>query len=98
MADYDLDTNKVVNKVYHIDELHKMLSDIILDYVNQVVLMSDNELDEDRSEWIKTYGNLTGEVEDDIKYLTSIHTIAIELEQLRRFKDIVYVSPKQITE
>ena len=37
MADYDLDTNKVVNKVYHIDELHKMLSDIILDYVNQVV-------------------------------------------------------------
>ena len=71
---------------------------IILDYVNQVVLMSDNELNEDRSEWIKTYGNLTGEVEDDIKYLTSIHTIAIELEQLRRFKDIVYVSPEQITE
>ena len=98
MADYDLDTCKVVNKVYHIDKLHKMLSDIIIDYVNQVVLMSDNELNEDRSHWIKNYGRNREDTEDEIKYITSIHTIAIELEQLRRYKEIVYVNPKQITE
>ena len=33
MADYDLDTSKVVNKVYHIDKLHKMLSDIFIDSI-----------------------------------------------------------------
>ena len=35
---------------------------------------------------------------NDVKYHTSIHTIAIEIEQLRRFKDITYIDTKQITE
>ena len=53
---FDLDVDKVVQKVYHTDELKKIMEDITTDFINQVVLMSDAELDEDRSEWIKMYG------------------------------------------
>ena len=51
-----IDTNKVIDKVYHIKELHAIVEDIITDYINQAVLMDDRELKEDRSEWVKLYG------------------------------------------
>ena len=92
-----MDTDKVIQKVYHTEELHKILTDITTQYINDVVLMSDTELNQDRSEWIKMYGKKEEEA-NDVKYHTSIHTIAIEIEQLRRFKDITYIDTKQITE
>jgi len=55
--------------------------------------MKDEELEEDRSEWIKTYGD--DDDRDEYKYETSIHTIAIEIEQLRRWKKIIYDKPKK---
>jgi hypothetical protein len=92
-----IDTEKVVDKVYHIKELHAIIEDIITDYINQVVLMDDKELKDDRSEWIKDYGR--DELEDaDMKYHTSIHTLALEIEQLRRWGEIFYRSKRQITE
>ena len=39
-------------------ELKKIMEDITTDFINQVVLMSDEELNEDRSEWIKKYGKI----------------------------------------
>ena len=60
--------------------------------------MSDDELKEDRSEWIKRLGR---EGEDEILGMTfdvSIHTLAIEIEQLRRYKKIVYVEPDELRE
>ena len=100
-----IDTNKVIDKVYHIKELHAIVEDIITDYINQVVLMDDKELKEDRSEWIKLYGDddfvaYTKETydNDNMIYDTSIHTLAIELEQLRRYKRIIYKPKKRITE
>ncbi len=99
MSVYDVDTNKIVNKVYHIDEMHDILEDVITDYVNQAVLMSDEELKEDRSEWIKTYGREEeGQAEKETLYDTAIHTLAIEIEQLRRMGKIYYGNSKQITE
>ena len=32
-------------------------NDVIQDFIEQVVLMSDGELKKDRSEWLKKYGN-----------------------------------------
>ena len=91
-----IDTNKVIDKVYHIKELHAIVEDVITDYINQVVLMDDKELKEDRSEWIKLYGR--DDDRDEYEYDTSIHTLAIELEQLRRYKTIIYKPEKRITE
>ena len=93
---FDVDVDKVVQKVYHTDELKSIMEDITTDYINQAVLMSDTELMEDRSEWIKRYGR-DGE-RDEYEYDTSIHTLAIEIEQLRRFKKIIYIDGKQLTE
>ena len=83
----------IVDRVYRVDQLIKLFGDVIEDYINQVVLMSDKELEEDRSEWIKTYGN--DDDRDEYEYETSIHTIAIEIEQLRRWKKIIYDKPKK---
>ena len=94
-----IDTEKVVDKVYHIKELHAIVEDIITDYINQVVLMDDKELKDDRSEWIKMYGMISHDTDNDkTEYDTSIHTLAIEIEQLRRYKRIIYNQEKRITE
>ena len=94
---FDVDVDMVVQKIYHTDELKKIMEDITTDFINQVVLMSDEELHEDRSEWIKKYGRNDDGI-DEYEYHTALHTLAIEIEQLRRFKKIIYIKPKQITE
>ena len=53
---FDLDVDRVVQKVYHTDELKEIMEDITTDFIYQVVLMSDEEFNEDRSVWIKMYG------------------------------------------
>jgi predicted transcriptional regulator len=94
---FDVDVDKVVQKVYHTDELKKIMEDITTQFINEVVLMSDTELNEDRSEWIKMYGRQNDD-DEEMYYHTAVQTLAIEIEQLRRFKKIVYINPKQITE
>ena len=89
MDNISVDVEKVIQKVYHTKELQEIINDILEDYIEQVVLMKDEELKEDRSEWIKHYGR-----DDDeplvYEYETSIHTLAIEIELLRRWNKIVY--------
>ena len=84
----DVDVEKVIQKVYHTKELQTILDDIIKDFIEQVVLMDDRELKEDRSEWLKVYGGYNEK--DEYKYETCIHTLAIEIEQLRRYGKIIY--------
>jgi len=86
-------SRSIVDRVYRVDELIKLFGDVIEDYINQVVLMSDEEIEEDRSEWIKRYGDYNDR--DEYKYETSIHTIAIEIEQIRRWRKIIYDIPKK---
>ena len=101
MADASIfNTDRVIQKVYHINELHALLEDVIKQYINDVATMSDEELKQDRSEWIKTYA---GSYDDDgtleeMKYATDIQTIAIELEQLRRYKEITYIDKMLVSE
>jgi|TARA_B100000959_G_scaffold283148_1_gene351328 hypothetical protein len=87
-ADVNVDVEKVIQKVYHTKELQTILDDIIKDFIEQVVLMNDRELKEDRSEWLKVYGGYNEK--DEYKYETCIHTLAIEIEQLRRYGKIIY--------
>ena len=86
----DVDVEKVIQKVYHTKELQTILDDIIKDFIEQVVLMDDRELKEDRSEWLKVYSGYDDDDKDEYKYDTCIHTLAIEIEQLRRYGEIVY--------
>jgi len=86
-------TKILIEKIYKVEEIIKLFGDVIEDYINQVVLMKDEELEEDRSEWIKRYGDYNDR--DEYKYETSIHTIAIEIEQIRRWKKIIYDIPKK---
>jgi len=86
-------TEILVERIYRVEELIKLFGDVIEDYINQVVLMTDDELKEDRSEWIKRYGDYDDR--DEYKYETSIHTLAIEIEQTRRWNKIIYDKPKK---
>ena len=45
---------EVVERVYHLKEIKKLLDEVLEDYINQVAVMSDKELSYDRSEWMKT--------------------------------------------
>ena len=83
----------IVDRVYRVDELIKIFGDIIEDYINQVVLMSDEEIEDDRGDWIKRYSNYR--VDDEYNYDVSIHTLAIEIEQIRRDGKIYYDIPKK---
>ena len=90
MDNISINVEKVIQKVYHTKELQMILNDILKDYIEQTVLMKDYELKEDRSEWLKVYSGYDDEDKDEYKYATCIHTLAIEIEQLRRYGKIVY--------
>jgi hypothetical protein len=95
-----VDVAKVVEKVYHIEELHKILEDVIIDYVNQAVLMSDEELNYDREKWMGRVGAEDDDTElsKENAYDIDVHSLAIWVEQLRRFKAIKYTTHRHINE
>jgi len=78
--------HKLQQTLYHTDEVLEIMSDISKDYMEQVALMKDDELGYDRSQWMLKYGNEPDE--HDIE--ADIHTIAILIEQVRRFGRIFY--------
>ena len=86
-------SSNIVERVYHVTEFMKLVKEITADYISQVAVMSDDEIKYDRSGWLKRYGDLNDE--DEYEYDTAIHTIAIEIEQLRRFGKIIYDLPKK---
>jgi len=67
--------------------LEGIIKKIIDDWKLQVKDMTDEELKEDRSEWMKTFGQ---ENDSEVEIDSSIHTISIEIEQLRRYQKIIY--------
>ena len=79
----------VMERVYHLKEIKELLDEVLEDYINQVAVMSDTELIYDRSEWMRTVGR---EKYDDkeLERHSQVHSISIELEQIRRFGGIVY--------
>lgn len=69
-----------------IKDLIKM---VVEDWKEQVRDMSDEELNEDRSHWMKHYGRKHNNDYVD-EFESDIHTVSIELEQLRRNRSIYY--------
>jgi len=67
--------------------LEEIIKKIIDDWKFQVKDMSDEELKEDRSEWMKTFSQ---ENDSEVDLDSSIHTLSIEIEQLRRYQKIIY--------
>tara|TARA_R110001592_G_scaffold332805_3_gene616391 strand:+ start:398 stop:631 length:234 start_codon:yes stop_codon:yes gene_type:complete len=67
--------------------LEGIIKKIIDDWKLQVKDMTDEELKEDRSEWMKTFGQ---ENDSEVDIDSSIHTLSIEIEQLRRYQKIIY--------
>ena len=80
---------EVVERVYHIKEIKELLDKVLEDYIIQVAVMSDEELVFDRSKWMKTIGREIYDNEE-LERHSHVHSIAIELEQIRRFGRIVY--------
>ena len=79
----------VMERVYHLKEIKELLDEVLEDYINQVAVMSDKELSYDRNEWMKTIG--TEKYDDkELERHSQIHSVSIELEQIRRFGGIVY--------
>jgi len=69
--------------------MEDLIKKVFEDWKWQVRDMSDEELNEDRSEWMKTIGrNHKSDLVDEFE--SDIHTVSIELEQLRRNRRIYY--------
>ena len=71
------------------EEIKELLDEVLEDYINQVAVMSDTELVYDRNDFMKTTGREKYDDEELEKH-SQIHTITIQLEQIRRFSAIVY--------
>lgn len=76
-------------KQTHMD-INDLVKKIVIDWKEQVKGLSDSELKEDRSNWMKMYGRHTDPDYKTDEFDSDIHTIALELEQLRRWKKIYY--------
>lgn len=81
------------------DSRTKILKDVMMDIIHQVSWMEDEDIMEDRSEWMKTVGHTEEkdglivkkkEISERLKYNSHIHTLALEIEQLYRFNKIIY--------
>ena len=74
--------------------MKELLFMVVDDYKEQVKEMSDERLKEDRSHWMKNYGIPHNDYSEIDPLDEDIHTITIELEQLRRFGEIIYEDDK----
>jgi len=83
--------DKIENKLYHTKEITELMNKVAEDYVEQVALMKDEEIAYDRGAWMAEFGyNNHDEWKKDEGYDIDIHTLAILIEQLRRFGRIWY--------
>lgn len=77
---------------YGISDMTKeeILNEILEDWKYLSESMTDKELNEDRGESINNSRSLFGEDDPEDEIEVDIHTIAIQLEQIRRFGKIIY--------
>ena len=72
----------------------ELLKELLGNWKLQVQEMTDEELLEDRSHWMKNFGIPNTDYSDESPFDEDIQTITIELEQLRRFGEIIYKDSK----
>ena len=68
----------------------QLLKELLENWKLQVQEMTDEELMEDRSHWMKNIGIRNNDYAEESPFDEDIQTITIELEQLRRFGKIIY--------
>ena len=68
----------------------ELLKELLENWKLQVQEMTDEELMEDRSQWMKNIGIPNNDYADETPFDEDIQTITIEIEQLRRFGEIIY--------
>ena len=85
-----LDT--LAEKVYNVKDITDIVLEILVDYLEQVSFMKDEELMYDRSKWMLDFGQDTeeGDYEKFGGHDGDIHTLAILIEQIRRYGKIIY--------
>lgn len=81
---------------YGISDMTKeeILKEILEDWEYLSESMTDKELNEDRGESINHSRSFFGEDDREDEIEADLHTIAIQLEQIRRFGKIIYKSEK----
>ena len=72
----------------------ELLKELLDNWKLQVQEMTDEELLEDRSHWMKNFGIPNTDYSDESPFDEDVQTITIELEQLRRFGEIIYKDSK----
>tara|TARA_R110000796_G_scaffold251121_1_gene381781 strand:- start:60 stop:401 length:342 start_codon:yes stop_codon:yes gene_type:complete len=84
--------DRLAEKVYNVKEVTEITLSVLSDYIEQVSFMKDEELMQDRNSWMKKFGqsDVDPDYKKDNQLDADIHTIAILLEQVRRFGKIVY--------
>ena len=88
------DNDKVVERVYQTSDYLDILKDVMDDITTQTHMMSDKELQYDRSRFMKQMRMVdldTTENDNGYKdYDADIHTISIIVTQLLRYGEILY--------
>ena len=88
------DNDKVVERVYQTSDYLDILKDVMDDITTQTHMMSDKELQYDRSRFMKQMRMVdldTTENDNGYKdYDADIHTISILITQLLKYGEILY--------
>ncbi len=84
-----IDGETLLNNVYK-----NIIKDVIVNITGDTSLMKDTHLLEDRNEWIKKYTE-NGSRGDNSTYETDIQTLAIMVEQIKRYGEIYYNKHEQ---
>ena len=82
--------DKLADRLYHVSDMTNLMIEVLTDYVEQVSMMKDEDLAYDRSKWMLEFGVEKEEYDRYDGHDADIHTIAILLEQMRRFGKIYY--------
>ena len=81
--------DKLADRLFNVSEITKIMTEILTDYVEQVSSMEEKHIKYDRSKWMLDHG-IEKEYERYDGYEADLHTIAILIEQIRRYGKIIY--------
>ena len=79
-----IDGEEILHQAYR-----GILGDVITNISGDTKFMKDTDLLEDRNKWIKRYIENGGRGQEDT-YEADIQTLAIMIEQIKRYGEVVY--------
>ena len=86
--------DKLIKRVYKVDEYLEIMKDVMEDITVQTNFMSDKEIDYDRNLFMRQIRDVelvdSGDKNGYLDYDADVHTISILITQLLRFGKILY--------